>query len=244
MRRFLRLVKREGVPFWQLTVPGEVRTNLKLYDEQSRSITEFNEPGIQLDAEQLERFLELLKQKSEQSEYVVLSGRLPGGCAEDTYQRCMQAIPGKRCVLDSAGDSLLYGVKEAPFLVKPNLPEMEAIMKKELRTLRSIRDAAMFLIEYGAQNVIVSMGKYGAMLVSGGRTLYSPAIQVETHSTVGAGDAMIGGLLMGLSGGESIEDSFRYGIAAGAASVMTDGTQLIRRSDFDALLPRVTVQEV
>jgi len=38
--------------------------------------------------------------------------------------------------------------------------------------------------------------------------------------------------------------AFRYGLAAGAASVMTEGTQLMRKSDFDNLLDQVRVQEV
>ena len=129
-------------------------------------------------------------------------------------------------------------------MIKPNLPEIEGIMKKELRTLRGLRDAALFLIEYGAQNVIISMGKYGAMLVSRTDTFFAPALMVEARSTVGAGDAMIGGVLAGLSRGESLAESFRCGVAAGAASVMTDGTQLLCRPDFEALLPKVTVQEV
>ena len=88
------------------------------------------------------------------------------------------------------------------------------------------------------------MGKYGAMLVSRTDTFFAPALMVEARSTVGAGDAMIGGVLAGLSRGESLAESFRWGVAAGAASVMTDGTQLLRRPDFEALLPKVTVQEV
>ena len=117
-------------------------------------------------------------------------------------------------------------------------------MKRELRTLRGLRDAALFLIDYGAQNVIISMGKYGAMFASRTETFFAPALMVEARSTVGAGDAMLGGILMGLSRGESLADSFRYGVAAGAASVMTDGTQLVRKDDFDALLPKVTVRNV
>ena len=197
-----------------------------------------------MDSAQLEDFLTLLREKAGESEYVVLSGRLPEGCAEATYQRCLKTLEGKKCVLDCAGETLLHGVKERPFLIKPNLPEIEGIMKKELRTLRGLRDAALFLIEYGAQNVIISMGKYGAMLVSRTDTFFAPALMVEARSTVGAGDAMIGGVLAGLSRGESLAESFRWGVAAGAASVMTDGTQLLRRPDFEALLPKVTVQEV
>lgn len=241
---FLQMIRQEGVPFDYLPMPGEVRTNLKLLDNSTRAITEFNEPGISMDSAQLEDFLTLLREKAGESEYVVLSGRLPEGCAEATYQRCLKTLEGKKCVLDCAGETLLHGVKERPFLIKPNLPEIEGIMKKELRTLRGLRDAALFLIEYGAQNVIISMGKYGAMLVSRTDTFFAPALMVEARSTVGAGDAMIGGVLAGLSRGESLAESFRWGVAAGAASVMTDGTQLLRRPDFEAHLPKVTVQEV
>ena len=241
---FLQMIGHEQVPFHYLPMAGEVRTNLKLMDESTRSITEFNEPGPSMNDGQFSDFLSLLGEKAAASDYVVLSGRLLDGCAPTTYQHCMQALAEKKCVLDSAGEPLLYGIKEKPFLIKPNLPEIEAIMKKELRTLRSLRDAAHFLIEYGAQNVIISMGKYGAMLVNADITLFAPALMVEARSTVGAGDAMIGGVLMGLSHGETLADAFRCGVAAGAASVMTDGTQLLRRPDFDALLPKVTVQEV
>ena len=127
---FLKMIRQEDVPFDYLPMPGEVRTNLKLVDESTRTVTEFNEPGISMNQSQLEDFLNLLKEKSEKSDYVVLSGRLPEGCEETTYQRCLKVLEGKRCVLDCAGETLLHGIKEKPFLIKPNLPEIEAIMEK------------------------------------------------------------------------------------------------------------------
>lgn len=241
---FLQLLQKEDVNLSYITVPGQVRTNLKLMDDVNHNITEFNEPGPILSPEHLDSFIDLLKKKTVDSSCVVFSGRLPLGCSDDTYQKCLNALHGKKCVLDSSGKSLLYGIKEKPYFVKPNLPEMEGIMNRELRTLRSLRDAALFLMEYGAQNVIISMGKYGAMYTNGTKTLFAPALQVEARSTVGAGDAMIGGVLMGLDKGATMEEAFRYGIAAGAASVMTDGTQLLRPDDFYHLVPKVTVQEV
>lgn len=241
---FEKLVRKEKLAFSSMTLPGEVRTNLKILDESSHTITELNEPGPSMTEEQLEQFLALLKEKAADSSYVVLGGRLLSGCKDDTYRRCMQALEGKKIVLDSAGDSLLHGIKEKPYLIKPNLPEIEAIVRKELKTLRGIREAALFLMEYGAQNVIVSMGKLGAVLITGSKTLFAPALAVEARSTVGAGDAMIGGVMMGLENGLPLEEAFRYGVAAGAASVMTDGTGLLHKKDFDALVPKVTVQEV
>ena len=242
--RFLRMIAREDVSFDYMAVPGEIRTNLKMLDHNKQTVIEINEPGISLTETQIQQFLQLLKEKSEDSQYVVLSGRLPDGCPQNTYQCFMEALEGKKVVLDAADESLLHGIKAHPYLIKPNLPEMQTIMRKELRTLREICDAAMFLIDYGAQNVVVSMGKTGAVFVNEKKTLFAPALRVEARSTVGAGDAMVGGILTGLMRGANMTEAFKFGVAAGAASVMTDGTQLVRKNDFDSLLPKVTVQEV
>ena len=241
---FMDMVNREGLRFTYLPLAGKTRTNLKVFDAQTKAVTEFNEPGLSMDASQLEAFVALLKREAAGSQYVVLSGRLPQGCAEDTYQKLMAALPGIPCVLDSTGNTLWLGLKEHPYLIKPNLPELEAVMGRELKTLRTIRDAALALVEEGAQHVIVSMGKFGALLTDGSRTLFAPALPVTALSTVGAGDAMVGGVMMGLSRGEEMEACFRYGMAAGAASVMTSGTQSINVDDFASLLPKVTLQSI
>lgn len=130
---FNHLIAKEKVSFEAFMLPGDVRTNLKLYDESVKIITEFNEPGPAMDEKQLEGFLKLLEVKAEESDYAVLSGRLPVGCNTDTYQRCLQTLQGKKCILDSAGEPLLHGIKEKPYLVKPNLPEIESIVHKELK---------------------------------------------------------------------------------------------------------------
>ncbi len=241
-RAFMDMVAAESIDFRYVRLPGKTRTNLKILDLSTRAVTEFNEPGLRMDAAQLDAFMALLKAEAADSRFVVFSGRLPQGLAEDTYARCMSALPGQACVLDAAGDALRLGLASRPFLVKPNLPELEALMGQELKTLRAIRDAALTLVARGAQHAIVSMGKYGAVYTDGGRTLFAPALQVTAHSTVGAGDAMVGGVLMGLMRGAALEDCLRYGVAAGAASVMTEGTQLINVADFEALLPKVTLQ--
>ena len=131
-----------------------------------------------------------------------------------------------------------------PYLIKPNLKEMEATLGIELRTMRTIRDAALLFVRLGVEHAVVSMGEMGAMYVSSEKTLYAPALRVEIRSTVGAGDAMIGGMLLGYEKEKDMARAFRYGIAAGAASIMTEGTQLIVREDFSRLLDMVKIQEV
>ena len=221
-----------------------MRTNLKVVSRDGKGVTELNEPGAPLSGKAMEDFFALAKEEAARSEYVVLTGSLPPGCPDNTYGELIRAMGGTRCILDAGGPVLRLGAEAGPFLLKPNLAELEQALGAQLRTLRAIRDAALIFLRKGASHVVVSMGAMGAMYVSEARTLYAPALRVEARSTVGAGDAMVGGMLLGLQKSGDMAQAFRYGIAAGAASVMTEGTQLIHPEDFERLVSQVKVQEV
>lgn len=239
------LMNAEGLKHRFITIPGHIRTNMKVYSMDGQGVTELNEPGTPLDTETIRTFTEMAREATADSDMVVLTGSLPPGCPEGTYRDLMVALDGKRCILDTEGKELELASKGAcPFLIKPNLRELEATLGIELRTMRTIRDAALLFIRLGVQHAVVSMGAMGAMYISAEKTLFAPSLRVETKSTVGAGDAMIGGMLLGYEIEKDMSRAFRYGIAAGAASVMTEGTQLIVREDFENLLDQVKVQEV
>ncbi len=239
------MMDREGLKHRFLTVPGHVRTNLKVCSLDGQGVTELNEPGTPLSTDYLEKFTALAAECTADSDIIVLTGSLPPGCPEGTYRDLMTALEGKKCILDTEGKELELAAKSAhPFLIKPNLREMEATLGIELRTMRAIRDASLLFLRLGVKHSVVSMGAMGAMYIAEDKTLFAPALRVETKSTVGAGDAMIGGMLLGYEIEKDMSKAFRYGIAAGAASVMTEGTQLIVRSDFENLLDQVRIQEV
>lgn len=240
------LMDREGISHQFLKTPGHVRTNTKVFSLDGQGVTELNEPGPKADPRTILDFTDnIAKPMTAGNDFVVLTGSLPPGCPEGTYRDIMNALPENRCILDTEGKELELAAKEAhPFLIKPNLREMEATLGIELRTMRTIRDAALLFIRLGVQHAVVSMGAMGAMYISQEKTLFAPSLRVETKSTVGAGDAMIGGILLGYEIEKDMARAFRYGIAAGAASVMTEGTQLVLKSDFDNLLDQVRVQEV
>lgn len=241
--RLVSMLNREGIDHAFLRVSGSVRINTKIVSRDRRDVTELNEPGAAVSPDELKAFFDLAREQTRDSSYTVLTGSLPPACPEGTYRDLMQSVGG-RCVLDVGGRELMLGTEAHPFLIKPNLQELQATLGMELRTLRSIRDAALIFIKKGVQNVVVSMGSMGAMYVSKEQTLFAPALRVEAKSTVGAGDAMVGGFLKGLDTEGDMASAFRYGVAAGAASVMTEGTQLIVPEVFDSLLSQVKVQEV
>lgn len=225
------------------TVEGSIRVNTKVFSLDGSGVTELNEPGTTLTAEDLDIFFDLAIEKTRDSDYVVVTGSLPPGCPAHTYRELIRAINAP-CILDVGGEALRMGVDAKPFLIKPNHHELAATVGRELHTLEDIREAAQSFVDRGVRHVVVSLGKNGALYVGEEGCFYAPEIPVEVKSTVGAGDALVGGLLYGLVKHGSMREAFRAGVAAGTASVMTEGTQLIIPDDFMRLLSQVQLQEL
>ncbi len=241
--RYEAMLEASGVTQGFLHVPGEVRTNLKIVSLDASEVTEINEPGPEIPPRFLKSLVTLARDSCRQDDFLILTGSLPPGCPVDTYARLMRVLPVP-CVLDAFGEVLHASLTASPWLVKPNRAELCEAVGHSLDTLEAVRAAALTLIEEGARHVLVSLGPEGAMLISPGAALFSPGIRVPVSSTVGAGDAMTAGFVAGFTETGSFPEALRRGMAAGAASVMTDGTQLMRREDYDALLDRVEIREV
>ena len=237
-------LKTEGVGFHFHKVEGAVRVNTKIVSMDGSSVTELNEVGPVLSAEDLDLFFDLALEYAKASEYVVITGSLAPGCPADIYRSLIEAIAPVPCILDVSGIALIEGVKAKPLMIKPNHHELAATVGKELHTLQDIRDAAQLFVDQGVRHVVVSMGKDGALYVGQEGCFYAPEIPVMVNSTVGAGDALVGGFVYGLTSTCNIREAFRASVAAGTASVMTEGTQLIVHGDFEHLLPQVQIQEL
>ena len=231
-----RKLDGEQVAHVFLPVDGDVRTNMKIVPQDGTGVTELNEPGAPVNAANQRAFSDLLAEKTVAGQYVVLTGSLPPECPPEYYRDLMLSLPERLFVLDVSGAALMAGLTARLFLVKPN--------PSALPTMADVHQAALELLEMGAQNVLVSLGGEGALWVSESGAMFAPAIPVRVQSTVGAGDAMVGGVMAGLEKTGDVRHALAYGAAAGCASVMTEGTQLIRPDDFAALLPQVQIQDV
>lgn len=242
--RFAAMMDKEGLPHSFLTIPGTLRTNTKVVSLDGSGVTELNEPGAALAADTLEQFFRLAEEAAGHSSMAVVTGSLPPGCPEGTYRALIRRM-GVPCILDVGGRELLLGAEAGPLLVKPNIHELEAALGERLSARAEVVRGARKLLALGAQNALISMGGDGALMVTTEGAWYALPVPVEVKSTVGAGDAMVGGVLAGLSEKPGdMRHALAWGAAAGAASVMTEGTQLIRPEDVAPLLERVQIQEV
>ena len=175
------------------------------------------------------------------AEYVVASGSLPRGAPDDTYVRLadLVAARGGRFVLDTSGAPLSQALSRSRmFLVKPSLGEFEAFLGRKLAH-DEVGTAAQAHVRTGAaEHIAVTLGGDGAILASADQIIRMPAIDVPVNSATGAGDSFVAGMVWSLAQGFPIDEAFRFGQAAGAAAVMTPGTELCRHKDVVDLYER------
>jgi len=190
-----------------------------------------------------ESWQQLLKHVSsvalQENDVVVASGSLPNGVPDDAYAKIADVVQkaGARFVLDSSGVGLSKALdaRHKIFLVKPSLRELQNLADRKLDEAEAREFAQQMVTDDLAQNVAVSLGSHGAFLVTREGVLRAPAQLVKVHSAVGAGDSFVGAMVYSLSQGEPIATAFRYGLAGGAAAVMTAGDQLCNAQDVKSL---------
>ena len=243
---FERRLIVSSTPYDFITCEGSARTNIKVLDRVTGVVTELNEAGRSVSEADLTAMLDLVSRHAEDSDMLVLSGSMPPGCPPDFYRTLIHAVEGLgcRCALDADGERLRLGLEAAPYLIKPNRSELEAMEGCALRTLPELRKAALKLIEGGVSIVAVSLGAEGAMITDGNETLFARKLNVDAKSTVGAGDSMVAGLCAGIIADDSLEDMFRIGVASATARCITPGGKQVDKTVYKACLDMVQIERV
>lgn len=198
---------------------GQTRINVKLYGEQE---TELNAPGPAVSHQQMEGLLSELSCLQD-NDLLCLCGSLPPGMAVDSYARMLTAAEGVRTIVDTSGEALLCALSEKPWLVKPNRDELAALVGKKLPTIEDVIEAAEWLREKGAENVLVSLGRDGALLCAEGKRLYQSAPDGKVIGTVGAGDSLVAGFAAGWQRYGDMAQALRLGVACGSATAFSEG---------------------
>ena len=225
-----------------VAIEDAIRENLTVAEDSTGEQYRFGMPGPNLSAGEADAVVNRLVTLVEAGTLVVASGSLPPGVPVDFYARVGRVVrdAGARYVVDTSGDALAAAVEEGAWLVKPNLHELASLLGEERLEEPQIREAATAFVSRGqARHVVVSLGSGGAYLVNEDGVSRHAAPTVSVKSRIGAGDSMIGGIVWALADGRPVGEVVRWGVAAGAAAVMTPGTELCRGEDVRRLLAEV-----
>lgn len=231
-----------------VTLPGAMRVNMKLFESSTGVMSEVNEKGETISAENLQQLLETYQNVLEtldENSVVILTGSIPPGVPTDIYYTMIQMAKAHkvRTLLDASGQPLLRGADAIPYAMKPNQDEIGQILGREINTLEEAIAGAKELIGRGVEYCCVSLGGEGAVLVTKEHAYRAPALKVEVRGIQGAGDSLVAGMTIALMQGRSDWEALQYAMAAAGGSVMRDGTLMCTKENFELLLDKVEIQE-
>lgn len=226
---------RARQPFRVIPIAASTRESFTVNESRTAKQYRFVLPGPSLTVAEQEQCLDELRGAAASAAFVVASGSLPPGVAADYYQRVADICrrSSTPLILDTSGGGLQH-ISSGVFLLKASVRELRECVGSELLTEPEQLAAAHELIDRGrAEVVVVSLGSQGALLATRHASHRFSSIPMTAVSGVGAGDAMVAAITVGLSRGWSLIKSVRLGNAAGAAMLLTPGTAACNRDDVE-----------
>jgi fructose-1-phosphate kinase PfkB-like protein len=149
---------------------------------------------------------------------------------------------GKRVLLDASGDPFREAISYKPDIVKPNIDELGELVGRPLKGEADVLVAARTLIDAGVGLVAVSMGADGALFVEGDTALLATPPRITVASTVGAGDAMVAGILAGTLRGLDLAGRARLATAFSLGTLGEIGPNLPGAEVIESFAARVQVR--
>jgi 1-phosphofructokinase len=241
---FQRLFGEKGIVDRFVRIPGRTRTNVKIVDEANQTTTDINMQGQAPPAEGIDALLETIDTLAESCDWFALSGSLPPGVPDVIYGGIVDRLKshGVKTILDTSRAALREGVPAGPTIVKPNIHELEQLVGSSLSGRDEVIAAARELLAQEIALVVVSMGKEGALFVDGERVLLAEPPAIAVKSTVGAGDAMVAGLIAAQSKGLDLAAAARLASAFAVGAITRVGAHLPPADQLKSFIRQVRVR--
>ena len=222
-----------------VTLNENTRINIKLKTKDSETEIAGISPKITV-----ENIDELLKkvQQVKKEDIVILSGSVPSSVKATIYADIIKLLPKEvKIILDTRGVPFVEGLKANVYLTKPNNHELEEFFNRKLNNLDEIIEAGKELQKLGSENVLVSLGKDGSILITKDEVYVGNAPQGKLISSVGAGDSMVAGIVYGIAQGNSLVEAYKYGIASGSSTAFSEGLTTI--DGMKSLLNKIEIKK-
>ncbi len=242
---FRRIFERKGIEDRCVRIAGQTRIGVKVSDEALHQTTDINFPGETPQPADVERLFGILTELAATHEWFVLSGSIPRGVSAGVYAEMVRLLGGKKVVLDTSGEGFRAAVPAGPWLIKPNVDELSEYAGAPLASPAAILEQARaILARYNIHTVVISMGKEGAIFVEGDVTVWAVPPSVEVKSTVGAGDAMVAGIVAGKIRGLSLAECARLATAFSVTAISYIGSGLHSLEAVQSARERITLRDL
>lgn len=239
------LLQREGLILQMVKIANDTRTNVVILGREDCKELIIRAEGPLVVEEETRKLTDLFLRIVHSPEILVLSGSLPPSVNSDIYYSLIKGAKerGALVVLDTSGEPLELGVKALPDLIKPNRKELEGLAGRDFSDEGEMIDYCRELNSKGIPRVLVSMGHEGAILVTG-QGVWRGTVPAIDEDSVGAGDSMVAGFVIGLTQAKTIEETFRTALACSVSAVLNSGPWLSEPETYKKACSMIEVTRI
>lgn len=245
-----KYIKKEmdkmGIDHDFIEVKKETRTNIKMVDRSKNTFTDINENGAFVSEEKVKQLKESIFCNLKRDDILTLSGSIPKGVNDTIYAEIIEIAKEKKIktILDADGTLFAEGVKAGPTLIKPNDHELSMYFSKDFKNLSEMIEAAQSFFDYGIEMIMLSLGEKGAIFLNKDKKIKIAPLQLDVKSTVGAGDAMVAGLAIGMEKKMPVVEMVTLAAAASSASLVNSGTEMGKREDVNRFQKKIEISYI
>ncbi len=243
---FSAALDADGIHYEAVCVEGRIRENLTVHTDNAPE-TRISFAGFECDDTLLVRVWDMLSDKLDADTVLTFTGRVPSGVGMSAVSEFLGKVraAGAKVVIDSKSFTTLDSLtSESPWLIKPNQEEISEYLGREISTHAEIVEVARGIRARGVENVMVSLGEKGALLVCGEGAFVCTPPSIEARSSIGAGDSSIGGFIAATLEGLAPKDALRTCVAYGTAACLREGTLPPLAEDVRRIAEQVEISAV
>lgn len=227
------------------TIHQETRSCLNIISDDLTS-TEFLEKGPSVSDEDLQRFENDLNEVIKDTKILVASGSYCQNMPLEYYKRIGELCSENniKFILDTSGKALKIALESKPYLIKPNSDEIKQLLNVNVESKEEIISAAKQLLDMGAQNVCISLGKDGMIYLNKDEVYEVTIPKVDIVNTVGSGDSTIAGFSVGILRGYDIVDTLKLANGCGISNALNVETGFVKIEDVERYSQHVIVKKL
>lgn len=242
---FVKMLQKDDLKSLVVETKGRIRENITLHSGGGLDETRISFHGFTCDKSILKEVEEKTGEVNSDT-IVTFTGSIPKGISVEDVKDFLLRFKekGAKIVIDSRSFSLSDLTEFKPWFIKPNKDEAKQYSGCEIRTTEDGVRVAKSFCASGIKNVLLSLGKDGAVLSSREGTFVVKPPSVNAVSTIGAGDSMIAGFIGAYANGLEKIDCLKSAVAYGTAACLQSGTRPPRAEDIREISDKLIFEKV
>lgn len=223
---FEKSLKADNINYLPVMLNGRIRENITIHPTAA-SETRISFAGFKVDDSLCDTVYSALEDKVSADTIITFTGSLPTGVNMAKVKALLAKLKklGAKIVIDSRSFTLSDLTEIKPWLIKPNQEEISHYLKREISSFEEVIESAKALYGEGIENVMISLGSKGALLVCSEGAFTAKPPKIDPVSTIGAGDSSIAGFVAAAKEGKPSPDCLKNAMAYGNAACLTSGTR-------------------